>query len=229
MPGVLTFTARQYDSLSRSAVAERVEETIELAGLGDLADRRVSKLSGGERQRLGVAEAWVGHPDVLVLDEPSSGLDPQGRREVLDLLDQLRTQATILYSTHILDDVERVADQIAVIDRGVIVATGPIEEFLVGAGAVFTVRIDGPDHGALAGLDNEPWVDGITRRGEGRFEITVNDRATAEHRLLRDLVEHRAHVSELRPARRSLEDLYFELVGATTRAGTSEAGGGGDG
>ncbi len=222
--GVLTFTARQYGSLSRSAVEERVTETIDLAGLGDLADRRVGNLSGGQRQRFGVAEAWVGHPDVLVLDEPSSGLDPEGRREVLDLLDQLRQQATILYSTHILDDVERVADHVAVIDRGVIVATGPIEEFLVGASAVFRVRIAGPDHGGLAAVGREPWVDAIARVDEGLFEVAVNDRTTAEHRLLRDLVEHRAHVSELRPARRSLEDLYLELVGATARSETTGGG-----
>ena len=108
--GVLSFTARQYLQGQRRDLAERVDETIELAGLTRLADRRVGKLSGGERQRLGVAEAWVGRPDVLILDEPSAGLDPEGRHEVLGILDALREHATIFYSTHILDDVERVSD-----------------------------------------------------------------------------------------------------------------------
>ncbi len=119
---VLGFTARRYLHGSRRALAQRVDETIELAGLGALEKRKVGKLSGGERQRLGVAEAWVGRPEVLILDEPSAGLDPEGRHEVLDLLDRLREEATIFYSTHILDDIERVSDTIAVLSRGHIVA-----------------------------------------------------------------------------------------------------------
>ena len=139
MRDVLRFTARRYLQGQRRDLAERVDETIELAGLTRLAGRKVGKLSGGERQRLGVAEAWVGRPDVLILDEPSAGLDPEGRHEVLDLLDALREDATIFYSTHILDDIERVSDHIAVLDHGRIVAQGPTESFLVGGVAFYSV------------------------------------------------------------------------------------------
>ena len=99
--GVLKFTAERYVHGDRRAIAEQVDATMELAGLTKLADRRVPKLSGGERQRLGVAQAWVGRPDVLILDEPSAGLDPEGRHEVLAILDALpRTGDDLLFDAH---------------------------------------------------------------------------------------------------------------------------------
>jgi ABC-2 type transport system ATP-binding protein len=211
---VLQFTARRYVHGRRTAIREQVDHTIDLAGLADLAGRKVRKLSGGERQRLGVAQAWVGRPDVLILDEPSAGLDPQGRHEVLDLLDRLRTEATIFYSTHILDDVERVSDAIAVLDRGSIVAQGPTETFLVGRRSVHSVVARGTCDRAFAHLETQPWVRSIDTHQPGRWEVTVSDRTEAEHSLLRLLVgEHAVQVTDFRPVRRSLEDIYLELVG----------------
>ena len=211
---VLRFTAHRYLGGRRRAINERVEDVLELAGLTPLAKRKVRKLSGGERQRLGVAEAWVGRPDVLILDEPSAGLDPEGRHEVLDLLDRLREDATVFYSTHILDDIERVSDRIAVLDRGTIVAEGATETFLVGEHGVYSVTTAGPDDGAFEHLADQPWVSGVERCGPEQWEVRVTDRATADRRLLRALVgDHAVAVTDFRPARRSLEDIYLELVG----------------
>jgi ABC-2 type transport system ATP-binding protein len=212
---VLRFTARRYLTGDRRSIDERVEHVIELAGLTGMTTRKVRKLSGGERRRLGVAEAWVGQPDVLVLDEPSAGLDPEGRHDVLDLLDRLREQATIFYSTHILDDVERVSDQIAVLDRGTIVASGPTESFLVGNESVYTVAATGRRAAdAFAELATQPWVASVATHGPDRWEVAATDRDAAEHSLVRFLVsEHDVTVTDLRPARRSLEDIYLELVG----------------
>ena len=212
--GVLRFTAERYLTGSRRDIADRVDTTIELAGLTQLADRKVRKLSGGERQRLGVAQAWVGRPDVMILDEPSAGLDPEGRHEVLAMLDALRDQATIFYSTHILDDVERVSDEIAILDRGEIVARGPTESFLTSGAAVFSVQVNGEHGDAFAQVATQPWVQSVDQSQPGRWEVTVDDRAAAEHALLRLLVgEHNVPVTDFRPARRSLEDIYLELVG----------------
>ena len=211
--GVLDFTAQRYLDLPRATLRQRVAETIELASLTDLADRRVSKLSGGERQRLGIAEAWVGQPEVLILDEPSSGLDPEGRHEVLGLLDRLREHATILYSTHILDDVERVADRIAVIDAGTIVADGPIDSFLVGSTALYSVGLGRPIEGLARSLEAMPWVDSVRPYADGHLEVAVSDRDHADRELLRTFVNSGATVTDFRPARRSLEDIYLELVG----------------
>ena len=217
--GVLNFTAQRYLDLPRVTLRQRVAETIELAGLTDLADRRVSKLSGGERQRLGIAEAWVGQPEVLILDEPSSGLDPEGRHEVLGLLDRLREQATILYSTHILDDVERIADRIAVIDEGSIVAEGPIDSFLVGSTALYSVGLGRPIEGLAGALEAVPWVDSVRPCSDGHLEVAVNDRNHAERELLRAFFDSGATVTDFRPARRSLEDIYLELVGVNDDSG----------
>ncbi len=212
---VLRFTAHRYLHGGRRAINDRVEQVLELAGLTTLAKRKVRKLSGGERQRLGVAEAWVGRPDVLILDEPSAGLDPEGRHEVLDLLDRLREHATVFYSTHILDDIERVSDQIAVLDRGTIVAQGPTESFLLGDAGVYSVTTAGSHDGAFDHLSAQPWISTVEQAAPNRWEVTASDRAAAEHSLLRLLVgEHDVPVIDFRPARRSLENIYLELVGS---------------
>jgi ABC-2 type transport system ATP-binding protein len=213
--GVLTFTARRYLTGSRRDIGRHVDETIEQAGLAELAKRRVARLSGGERQRLGVAQAWVGRPEVLILDEPSAGLDPEGRHEILDLLDRLREQATIFYSTHVLEDVERVSDRIAVLDRGRIVASGPMEDFLVGETGQYSLTLDGPGDAVAADLADMPWVVTVEPAGGTAWEITVNDRAAAQRQLLRRVVGHGdVRVVDFRPARRSLEDIYLELTEA---------------
>jgi ABC-2 type transport system ATP-binding protein len=212
--GVLSFTARQYLRGHRRELAHRVDDTIELAGLTRLADRKVGKLSGGERQRLGVAEAWVGRPDVLILDEPSAGLDPEGRHEVLAILDALREHATIFYSTHILDDIERVSDRIAILDRGDIVAQGSTESFLTGDTVSYSVRMNGSSRAAVDDVAAQPWVRSIDTPSPDRWEVTVDDRGAAEHSLLRLLVhEHGISVTDFRPTMSSLEDIYLELVG----------------
>ena len=206
--GVLGLAAR----LRR--VPDRSGDLLSTVGLGDLADRRVRGLSGGEAQRLGVAQALVGDPDVLILDEPSAGLDPAGRREIFELLDGLRERATIFYSTHLLDDVARLSDTIAVLDHGEIVADGPIDEFMIGtAAASWRVRLTGPSAAAvLEAAGAEPWVDQVEVLGDGLTEIHLNDRASGERQLLRTLCAAGGEVTEFRPVRRSLEDIYLDLV-----------------
>jgi ABC-2 type transport system ATP-binding protein len=96
----------------------RIREVIDLVGIGEAADRLTKTYSGGMRQRLGIAQALVARPSVLLLDEPVSALDPIGRREVLELMARIKGETTVFYSTHILDDVERVSDHVAILDRG---------------------------------------------------------------------------------------------------------------
>jgi ABC-2 type transport system ATP-binding protein len=108
----------------------RVQEVIDLVGLADAADRLAKTYSGGMRQRLGIAQAVVARPAVLLLDEPVSALDPIGRREVLDLMEAIKGDVTVFYSTHILDDVERVSDHVAILDHGRLVRAEPTAELL---------------------------------------------------------------------------------------------------
>jgi ABC-2 type transport system ATP-binding protein len=218
----LQFVARRFVTGSRAAITARVEETLDLVGLDAKADRRVGALSGGELRRLGIAQAFIGHPELLILDEPSVGLDPAGRREVIDLLDDLRERTTVFYSTHILDDVQRIADHIAILDHGRIVAQGPIEEFRAAGEASFRVRLSGDGAPAIHVLASEPWVAATTPRGAGTWQIVANDRTAAEAGLARLLVAQRAAVVEIRPEQRSLEDIYLEITGPSDGEATDD-------
>src|SRR6266540_3305821 len=108
----------------------RTGEVMARVGLTDAADRRVGTYSGGMRQRLGIAQALVNNPSVLILDEPVSSLDPEGRRDLLALISELRGSATVLFSTHVLADVERVCDRVGILDHGRLITEGPLEALL---------------------------------------------------------------------------------------------------
>ena len=107
-----------------------IDKVLDTVGLTDAGDRRTKTYSGGMRQRLGIAQALVTSPSVLLLDEPVSSLDPIGRREVLELMAQLRGETTVFYSTHILEDVQRVSDHVAILDGGRLVRAAPTAELL---------------------------------------------------------------------------------------------------
>ena len=111
-------------------IDRRIDDALRLTGLADAADRPTSTYSGGMRQRLGIAQALIGRPRLLLLDEPASALDPVGRRDVLEIMEGLRGDTTIFYSTHILDDVQRVSDHVAILDAGRLVQAAPTQELL---------------------------------------------------------------------------------------------------
>ena len=116
-------TAREIVDLARypfrkEVSEESVTEVIELVGLGDSIDRRVGGFSRGMKQRLGLATTLIGEPQLLLLDEPCSALDPIGRREILDVIFRLKSKSTVLFSTHLLSDVEAVCDSVTVVDHG---------------------------------------------------------------------------------------------------------------
>ena len=209
---VLQFVARRFMTGSRQAINDRVEDTLALVGLSGKEGRRVGDLSGGELRRLGIAQAYIGHPELLILDEPSVGLDPAGRREVIDLLDALRQQTTVFYSTHILDDVQRIADHIAVLDRGQIISQGPIDEFLATGEASYRVGLGGNGESVINSLAAEPWVTTTTRLGDGYWRVAATDRSTVEKQLTPHLLAQGAVVTEIRPEQRSLEEIYLEIT-----------------
>ncbi len=209
---VLQFVARQFVTGSRRAILDRVEETLALVGLSGKEGRRVGDLSGGELRRLGIAQAYIGHPELLILDEPSVGLDPAGRREVIDLLDALRQQTTVFYSTHILDDVQRIADHIAVLDHGQIISQGSIDEFLATGEASYRVGLGGDGGSVINSLAAEPWVATTTPLGGGAWRVVATDRSSAEGQLAPHLVAQGAVVTEIRPEQRSLEEIYLEIT-----------------
>lgn len=216
---VMDYVAHLYPGRHpRRTLRHRIDELLGAVGLAEKADRRVRYLSGGEMQRLGIAQALVSEPALLILDEPAAALDPQGRRDVLGLLDGLRGRATIFYSTHILDDVQRVSDSVAILAQGRVVAHGPIGKLLDTPSADWTVRLNGDADATRDRLLAEPWITDVVTRQRGTQElwtVRVNDTNAAEERLLPALVRDKScDVVEFHPSERTLEGAYLEIVGA---------------
>ncbi|MBN1248605.1 MAG: ABC transporter ATP-binding protein, partial [Anaerolineae bacterium] len=217
----LDFTARFFFKGPNAAIADRVEEMLALVGLADKADRSIEGFSGGERQRLGIAQAQVNYPDLLVLDEPAASLDPLGRRDVLDIMARLRKHTTIFYSTHILDDVQRVSDTVAILNQGRLVTSGPIEALLSGSAGgpttIYQIAFRGDAAQARARVSGESWIadiqtDGTNEQG-ARWRVAVTDAGAAEARLLRVLLEDPGlTVTEFRRRTYELEDVFVALV-----------------
>ena len=125
----LLFASKFHFKGPEKKIEERCDEMLELVGLIDKADRPIKGFSGGEKQRLGIAMAQINYPDLLILDEPASALDPLGRQAVLNIMERLRKYTTIFYSTHILDDVQRVSDTVAILNNGRLIANGQSNKF----------------------------------------------------------------------------------------------------
>ena len=137
--------------------------------MADKADRSIKGFSGGERQRLGIAQAQINYPDLLILDEPAAALDPMGRRDVLEVMERLQKHTTIFYSTHILDDVQRVSDAVAILNHGKLVAQAPIEELMAGSqGTIYSLVIEGDAGPAQERFALRPWVSDIEAVTQGR-------------------------------------------------------------
>jgi ABC-2 type transport system ATP-binding protein len=184
----LRFTTRFFYTGPRAEIERRIAETLDLVGLSDKADRPVKGFSGGERQRLGIAQAQVNYPDLLILDEPAASLDPIGRKDVLEVMEKLREHTTIFYSTHILDDVQRVSDTVVILNRGTLVAQGQIEELLAwGQADAFTLTVEGDSASVEARLRRQTWVTGIemiSKNGRVSWQIRVSDPDLAEAQLV---------------------------------------------
>jgi ABC-2 type transport system ATP-binding protein len=206
---------------STRKIEQRVEATLELIGLADKADRRIKSFSGGELQRVGIGQAQVHGPDLLILDEPAASLDPQGRRDVLDVMMRLREHATVFYCTHILDDVQKVSDTVAILDHGALVAHGPIEELLSGGnGTVYSVTMKGAVERAYDRLSQQHWVRGIEvhqqmQNGDGAttWHVQVTDAEIAETLLLPLIIaDGDVRVVSMGPRKYELEDVYLRIV-----------------
>jgi ABC-2 type transport system ATP-binding protein len=214
----LDFTARFFFKGPENEIRKRVEETLTLVGLENLADRPVKTFSGGERQRLGIAQAQVNYPDLLILDEPAASLDPLGRRDVLEVMGRLRKHTTVFYSTHILNDVQQVSDTVAILNRGELVAYGPIEELLVGSsGIVYSLSLEGNIAAAQECLKSQQWVTEIkvlsAGQNDARLMVSVADEQQAKDQLLRLLLQYPdVTVTQFGRKQAELEEVFMSIV-----------------
>jgi ABC-2 type transport system ATP-binding protein len=213
----LRFTAKFFYSGPSSLIEERVKETLELVGIADKADRPIKGFSGGERQRLGIAQAQINYPDLIILDEPAASLDPMGRRDVLEVMERLRKHTTIFYSTHILDDVQRVSDTVVIINHGQMVAHAPIGELLAGKdGIVYSLMVKGDGQSAKTRLAQQAWIKSVTTtstNGTTALQVNVSDAGAAESQLLRlVLADSGATVTEFGRKKHNLEEIFLNIV-----------------
>ena len=213
---LLAFVGRLH-GLDGVALRARVDEVLEAIGLVDAAKRRIGGYSGGMRQRLGIGQAMLPRPSVLFLDEPVSSLDPAGRRDVLELIGRLRGTCTVFMSTHILNDVERVADRVGILNHGRLVTEAPMDELLASHARPILELDPEPNQDAavaalVATLRGQAWTrDARVEHGLIRVFVTDAERAAADALPL--VVASGVRVARFERVRPTLEDVFLALVG----------------
>jgi ABC-2 type transport system ATP-binding protein len=214
----LRFVAAFFFSGSKTAIAARIEELIDLVGLTEKADRPVRGFSGGELQRLGIAQAAINEPELLILDEPAAALDPLGRRDVLQVLENFRGRSTVFYSTHILEDVQRVSDRVVILKQGQMIAQGEIEQLLAGERNRFQVIVRENGASVRERLLQVPWIKAIKLENAQELQIYVTAPDVAEVELLRLVMsDPTTIVLQFSRSNHALEDVFVNLVEGETR------------
>ncbi|MCQ6562584.1 ABC transporter ATP-binding protein [Paenibacillus mendelii] len=211
----LVYAGRLCGMSARAAEASS-KELLERVGIADAGKRRIGGYSGGMKQRLGLAQALIHKPKLLVLDEPVSALDPIGRREVMALLSELKRETTVLFSTHVLHDAEELCDDVLIMREGRIAIHGAIDEIRASnRQPVLLLETEGDER-------SQGWVEEWMRHqpafvqtaevtGSG-LRLVVNDVGAARRMLLAQLAEADVRVTKLEFGHTSLEDLFIKAV-----------------
>jgi ABC-2 type transport system ATP-binding protein len=204
--------------LRGGALRDRVAETLELVGLADAAKRRIGGYSGGMRQRLGLGQAILNRPPVLLLDEPVSALDPEGRHDILAAIRALAGSSTVLFSTHILSDAERVCDRVAILDRGRLLTEAPVSELLERyAQPVYRLEPETGQEAKVALLEASlrrvPGVTEVLATHDG-LRVLTDDAAQSGPAVLAAVVEQGVALATFERLRPSLEEVFLRLTRA---------------
>ncbi|HLH23926.1 MAG TPA: ABC transporter ATP-binding protein [Chloroflexota bacterium] len=206
----LLYTA-DLNAIPRNVARPRIDALLDRVGLADVRDKRAGQFSRGMRQRLGIADVLVKTPRLIILDEPTIGLDPEGTRELLDLIRELSKEdgITVMLSSHLLDQVQRVCDEVGIFVKGQLVAAGPVgrlgEQLLAGQPLVLEVQVAPDAHAAAATLlASVPGVDAVEAEGDLLLVRSRTDARAEIARLLAPL-----GLLGLRTRGASLEDIYL--------------------
>jgi ABC-2 type transport system ATP-binding protein len=197
------------------------DEVLDDLQLDEKSDARVGKLSGGQRQRLAVATALVGNPKILFLDEPTTGLDPQSRRQLWDLVRKFqRGGGTVLLTTHYMDEAERLCDRLAIIDHGQVIAEGTPSDLIDRLGGHHVVEFEASgqsgDGASLATWKALPGVESL-RHDDGLVSLTVREPHLTIPALLDAVEKQCSHLLHLTTRQASLEDVFVNLTGRHLR------------
>jgi ABC-2 type transport system ATP-binding protein len=209
----LEFAGRLF-GLESPVLDARADALLEMAGLAEVTTR-VGGYSRGMKQRLGIAQALINAPSLLMLDEPTSALDPIGRREVLEMVASLRGRTTVFFSTHILADVERVCDDVAILERGRVVASAGIGELTARAAAnrlIVELEGDGAAAAVARIIAGRAWVRSIETE-EGVLRIAVSDLPAAQREIPAAIATAGVALRRFEIGETSLEQVFVEIVG----------------
>ncbi|TYP68619.1 ABC transporter ATP-binding protein [Paenibacillus methanolicus] len=202
--------------LTRKAASGAAEELLARVGLADAARERIGGYSGGMKQRLGIAQALIHRPKLLILDEPMSALDPIGRREVMALLRDIKRETTVLYSTHVLHDAEALCDDILILRQGELVESGPLSEVRDRNRQPVIVVETENDEASRGWM--ERWLQGTKAdvlnadRVERGMRLVVRDLEAAREALLLDIARAGVRITRLDIGQMSLEDIFMKAV-----------------
>jgi ABC-2 type transport system ATP-binding protein len=211
-------TVRLFRSFFRQGAG--AAEVIARVQLEEKQNSRVGDLSGGQKQRLALACALVGDPDFLFLDEPTTGLDPQARRQLWDLIEEFRTSGrTILLTTHYMDEAERLCDRVAILDHGKVIALGTPRELIASTCAEQMVEFSAGSSGKFLDLPALRRIEGVreVRTDNGAVLLQVAELHTAVPALLAELTRQNVPLTELRTHSATLEDVFVILTGRHLR------------
>ena len=214
---VLRFVAGFFFQPGTSGVEDRIQEVLDLLGLHDKADRPVKGFSGGEKQRLGIAQAHLNYPDLLILDEPAAALDPRGRNDVLEIMERLKKHTTIFFSTHILDDAEKVSDHVAILNHGKLVLQAPTHELLASkSGAIYSMVTCGNAQDLHTLFKDTAWIKDAQYTNTDQqtsWTLVVDDESHAQHELLRIALSiPQVDVLSFGRKQYELEDIFLQVT-----------------
>ena len=207
----------EIEDVEKSRVKDRIREIIRTTGLQDEKHKKIGELSKGYQQRVGLAQALIHDPEVLILDEPTTGLDPNQIVEIRELIKRIGREKTVILSSHILAEVEATCDRIMIINKGQIVADGTSQELRNKAQGkkVFTVGIAGgePDtvYNELKNLHKTEMVD-FTNKEESVFEVRSADQSLPAREIFDMCVKNSWYITQLTPVETRLEDIFRQLT-----------------
>jgi ABC-2 type transport system ATP-binding protein len=196
-----------------------VDEVIRTVGLDEKRNARVGKLSGGQKQRLAVACALVSDPELLFLDEPTTGLDPQARLSLWDIVEKFKTRGgTILLTTHYMEEATRLCDRVAIMDHGKVIALGSPAELIESLGADQVIEFSVTNGLADDALTRLPAVSNLHKRGDA-YALTVSEIGVALPALLAEIQRQQSEIVTLTTHQATLEDVFVSLTGRMLRDG----------
>ncbi|WP_409178991.1 ATP-binding cassette domain-containing protein [Brevibacillus fortis] len=198
--------------LDKRTITQRTDELLELCGINEARNRPISGYSGGMKQRLGIAQALIHNPKLLVLDEPVSALDPMGRYDVLLLIEKLKQHMTVFMSTHILDDIERIADHIVIIKDGTVVLSTSLDQLRADhVEPLIEFKLDQQDIDLTDVLNGLTWIREWKLDG-GIYKVLTDDMEKAKALLPHILLESGGTLEYYRLSASTLEDIFLKVV-----------------